>query len=241
MKTDCASFFPANLARPVRRALRIQVCLLPIGMFGLAFLDSEYGSPQAAVAQEPTASVSGDLATNDPNRGPRPPSAPSALLRDGLVVPSAPVDAELESSLTGHTVRLASLRDRVRVVFYEDKDHIAQNEQLKGTLGRFIADNQLESELALLPIANADGFRFEPAASLVRAGLAEAARRIHLDILIDWNRRLYDEPFSLSSGASCVVVIDRDGRIVFRHVGEVQAAQQTALFRAIRRTLRAAR
>ncbi len=151
---------------------------------------------------------------------------------------SAPVDAELESALTGRQVRVSSLRSKVIVVFYEDREHIAQNEELKGNLERFIADNHLEQQLTMQPMANADGYDYSPVNSLVRSGLAEGARRIHLDILIDWSRTLYAAPFSFVAGASNVAVIDRQGRITFRHAGLVGATERTALFRAIRQGLR---
>jgi hypothetical protein len=149
---------------------------------------------------------------------------------------SEPVDAELESSLTGRSTRLSTLRSRVIVLFYEDRAHIPQNEELKGNLERFIADNHLETQLALQPIANADGYG--SVASLVRAGLAEGSRRLGLDILIDWDRRLQAAPFSMQGAASNVVVIDRRGRIVWRHAGLVGPTERTALFRAIRHALR---
>lgn len=152
--------------------------------------------------------------------------------------PGAPVDIELESALTGRATRLSTLRSRVVVLFYEDREHIPQNEDLKGTLQRFIADNHLEPQLMLLPVANADGYAYAPVDAIVRSGLAEGARRMGMDILIDWDRRLHASPFSLRGGASNVVVIDRSGRILFRHVGRVEEAQRTELFRAIRQALR---
>lgn len=156
--------------------------------------------------------------------------------RPGEPAPSEPVDVELESSLTGRTVRLSSMRSRVIVLFYEDREHIPQNEELKGNLQRFIADNHLEPQLAMVPIANADGYA--SFGGLVRTGLGEAARRIGLDILIDWDRRMYSAPFSMRPAASNVLVLDRQGRITFRHAGLVGTGERTGLFRAIRQALR---
>lgn len=157
--------------------------------------------------------------------------------RPGDPAPSEPVDVELESSLTGRPVRLSSMRSRVNVLFYEDREHIPQNEELKGNLQRFIADNRLEQQLAMVPIANADGFA--SFGGLVRTGLGEASRRIGLDILIDWDRRMHAAPFSMRPAASNVVVIDRQGRITFRYAGLVGTTERSGLFRAIRQALRA--
>jgi hypothetical protein len=149
-----------------------------------------------------------------------------------------PVDAELESSLTGQPIRLSDMRARVMVVFYEDREHIPENEETKGLLGRFIIDNHLEARLAMLPIANADGYHYAPVDSLVRTGLAEGARRIGLDIWIDWDRHMYAAPISCVAGASNVLVIDRAGVIQYRHAGLLGEADRTELFRAVRRSLR---
>ncbi len=152
--------------------------------------------------------------------------------------PTGPaVDVELESSLTGDVRRLSSLRARVMVVFYEDREHIPDNEETKGVLGRFIADNHLEERLAMLPIANADGFHYAPVDSLVRSGLAEGSRRIGLDIWIDWDRHMSAAPISCVQGASNVLVVDRAGVIQWRHAGVLADGDRTELFRAVRRSL----
>ncbi len=165
--------------------------------------------------------------------------ASATLAQVDAGAPAGPaVDAELESSLTGSTRRLSELRNRVMVVFYEDREHIPQNEETKGLLGRFITDNHLEERLAMLPIANADGFHYAPVDSLVRAGLAEGARRIGLDIWIDWERHMYAAPISCVGGASNVLVLDRAGVIQYRHAGLLAESDRTELFRAIRRSLR---
>lgn len=163
-------------------------------------------------------------------------AAPLASM-PGMVAPGEPVDVELESAMTGRPVRLSTMRSRVLVLFYEDREHIPQNEELKGNLQRFIADNHLEAQLAMVPIANADGYA--SFGGLVRGGLGEAARRIGLDILIDWDRRMYAAPFSMRPGASNVVVLDRQGRITFRHAGLVGAEERSSMFRAVRQGLRA--
>ena len=164
-------------------------------------------------------------------------SATLAQVDAGTAAIGPPVDTELESSLTGRPRRLSELRTRVMVVFYEDREHIPDNEETKGLLGRFIADNHLEQRLAMLPIANADGFHYAPVDSLVRTGLAEGSRRIGLDIWIDWDRRMHAAPISCVGGASNVLVIDRAGVIQWRHAGLLGDAERTELFRAVRRSL----
>jgi hypothetical protein len=167
--------------------------------------------------------------------------ASAAVAQGPTPAPGEAVDFELESSLTGGRSRLSSLRPRVVVLFYEDREHVAQNEELKGNLERFIADNHLEREMVLQPVANGDGYDYAPANGLVRGALGEASRRMGLDILIDWNRALHAAPFHCRSGASNVLVIDRGGRITFRHAGAVGEAERSQLYRAIRGALRSPR
>ncbi len=164
--------------------------------------------------------------------------APAQALQSPL---SEPVDARLESALRGEHVQLASFRYRVNVAFYEDRAHTGDNEALKGELGRFIADNHLEGRLAMLALANASDYNYAPASSLVRTGVRAVAERIGIDILLDFDGTMLRAPIRCQNAASNVLVIDRAGRILFRHSGIVGSSERTQLYRTVRRALAASR
>lgn len=152
--------------------------------------------------------------------------------------PSTPVNATLESSLTGRTRQLSQSRGKIIVAFYEDKEHTSTNEDVKGLLVRLIADNHLETKMELMAIANPEGFTADAVRPLVRAGLKEASKRIGMDILVDWQQQLLKEPFRLSNGASNVFMMDQNGAIVFKQIGRLEGHRRSEMFRKIRQMLR---
>lgn len=154
--------------------------------------------------------------------------------------PSAPIEAQLESSLNGRQVRLSSYRGRVQIGFYEDRQSTDVNEWLKGEIVRFIADNHLEGRMGIMGFGNAAAFNYEPARSLVRTGVRLVSQRIRIDILLDFSGRFLQPDVGCRSGAN-VVLFDAAGRIVWLHNGAVGPAERTQLFRQLRRLLSAPR
>jgi hypothetical protein len=146
------------------------------------------------------------------------------------------VDADLPS-MHGR-VRLASERGRRAVVlFYEDRAHVYDNDAFKGELRRFVADNHLEDRAVLYGVANLGDVGMVPEA-LVRSMIQPAVDRWGSDIMLDWEGVMRRAPFGFATDAANVGIIDRQGRLVFRHVGPVTDASRTAAYRAFRAAVR---
>lgn len=154
---------------------------------------------------------------------------------DGL--PSAPADFELESS--GGTRRtLREARGRVVILFYEDREHTRVNYDFKELLHRFIVDNALTGETRTYAIANVTGVVDGVMRDIARTAISAFASQYGIEILVDWERALQASPFSLGDRAANVALIDRSGRVRWRHSGVLSGTERRAFFRMFRRLLR---
>jgi len=146
------------------------------------------------------------------------------------------VDASLDSML-GHR-HLADERGRRAVVlFYEDRDHIYDNDALKIEIARYLIDNHLEDRMVLYGVANLGDVGSVPEA-LVRRLIQPAIERWGGDILLDWEGLMRRPPFAFATGAANVAILDRQGCIAWRHSGALDDEGRRDFFRNLRRAIR---
>ncbi len=149
---------------------------------------------------------------------------------------TAAVDFALEST-TGVTRTLRSERGRVVVVFYEGRDNARDNEDFKRTLHRFIQDNSLDEEVTAYAIADVSSV-----SSLVRGVVRSVVRRVAeehgIELLLDWSGGLQEPPFGFQPGAANTAIIDRAGRIAWRHHGVIDDDSRRSFYSAFRAELR---
>jgi hypothetical protein len=158
----------------------------------------------------------------------------------GLAQDQALLDGTLES-LRGGTRSFADERGhRVVVLFYEDRPHIDDNAQFKQELSRFWTDNRLSDRMVVYGVANLGDVGSYPR-PLVRAMIGPLADRWGVEILLDWDGALRRPPISLHTHATNTVIADREGRIVWWHVGEIDATKRTEFYRVLRAQLAASR
>lgn len=146
------------------------------------------------------------------------------------------VDATLPAMRGGEHSLAAERGARVVVLFYEDRPHVEDNDALKGELGRFLTDNHLESRLVTYGVANLGDVGMVPE-TLVREMIRPLVERWNADILLDWEGVMRRAPFSFATAAANVAIVDRTGRISWRHTGTVEGDTRTAFFRALRQAL----
>jgi hypothetical protein len=146
------------------------------------------------------------------------------------------VDATLDSMRGGRRTLSAERGRRVIVLFYEDRPHVEDNDALKGELNRFLRDNHLEERLVLYGVANLGDVGGVPQA-LVREMIRPLLDRWGADILLDWEGVMRRPPFDFPTHAAVVALVDRDGRIAWRHTGRVGDTERRAFYRALRAAL----
>lgn len=85
--------------------------------------------------------------------------------------------------------------------------------------------------MAVVPVANLSSYSFWPASGFARDAVIDIAREQRMEILIDWSS-------SMSGGfgrpsTSYVMVLDRDGRVLFRHAGMLPPRARMRFFSVI--------
>lgn len=148
------------------------------------------------------------------------------------------VDFALEET-SGATRRVSDAAGRVVIVFFEDREHTEDNRELKLTLHRYIVDNHLEDQLRVYAVADVHSIP-SMVRDVARSAIRAIANEYGIQILLDWDGTLLAPPFDMAEGAANVALIDRTGRIAWRHTGAFGEADDTAFFRALRRLIREA-
>ena len=148
----------------------------------------------------------------------------------------APADFSLEET-SGVTRTLAEARGRVIVLFYEDREHTEDNVALKRELHQYIVDNHLEERIRVYAVADVHSIP-DAIRDMARTVIRAVASEYGIQILLDWEGALLASPFSMTEGAANVALFDGAGRMAWRFVGALGAADQTAFYRALRHLLR---
>ncbi len=145
-------------------------------------------------------------------------------------LPRAPAFS-LEST-AGVTRHLRDYAGRVVIVVYEDRDSNAQNDDLKRELAERARRGDLTRDVSLVAVANLSGYNFWPARGYARDAVVEIARRQGHEIMIDWTGAMASA-WRFRAGRSHVLVVSRDGRVLFRHEGHLPAATRATFFNVV--------
>jgi hypothetical protein len=154
-----------------------------------------------------------------------------------LPILSGPADFSLEET-SGVSRTMLEVRGRVAIVFYEDREHTADNQELKHTLHRYVLDNDLRGQITTYGVANVMGLE-GMMRDMARTAIRAIAAQYGIQILLDWDGALQRAPFGFPSTGATIALFDRQGRMRYRVTGVHTAAQQTELFRALRQLIRA--
>lgn len=147
------------------------------------------------------------------------------------------VDATLDSMRGGRRALRDERGRRVVVLFYEDRPHVELNDAFKGEIRRFVVDNQLTERVVTYGVANLADAGMVPEA-LVRSMIAPLVDRWGSDILLDWEGVMRRPPFGFRTHAANTAIVDRAGRIAWRHVGRIEDPQRRDFYRTLRGALR---
>ena len=148
-------------------------------------------------------------------------------------------DFTLEST-TGATRRRRNYAGQVMVIIYEDRDATHQNDVLKAELARRARESDLATRVTLLPVADLHAYDFWPAAGFARSAVQDIAHTLGVEVFMDWSGAM-GTAYGFRPGASHVLVVDRDGGVVFRHDGAIAPAQQAMFFAALAAALQGTR
>ena len=153
----------------------------------------------------------------------------SALPRVGRALPAAVVvDAE------GTPVQTDRLRGRPVLIVYESRESNTQNQRLKDRLSKLAEGGRYRSRVHLLPIASVSQFDFWPARGFVEDAIEDESERIGTTIYCDWDGS-FARALNLRPQHSSVILVSRQGRVVFAYEGALSRRAQNRLLELLQR------
>lgn len=147
--------------------------------------------------------------------------------------PALPLAPEFAlEGTSGQTRRLRDYRGRVVILIYEDRDSNQQNDALKRELAEHARAQDLTRDVAVVPVANLSSFSFWPASGFARDAVVDIARQQNMEILIDWSNAM-SGAYRFRPATSYVMVLSREGRVLFRHAGPLPSRERMRFFSVI--------
>lgn len=151
-----------------------------------------------------------------------------AIPREGA--PAANARAE---DVDGRVMELKSFKGKPILILYEDKESARQNVALKEDLAKLAKGDRYKSSIALAAIADVSAYDFWPAKGFVKDAIREESKKQKTTIYCDWNGS-FRTALHLRRGVSNVVLVARDGKVLFAAEGTLSADQRKKLIGLIR-------
>ena len=146
-----------------------------------------------------------------------------ALPEEGVAAPNA----RLEDA-DGRAVELKAFKGRAILIVYEDKDSAPQNKALKEELSQATKGDGYRSALVVAAIADVSAYDYWPAKGFVKDAIREESRKQGTTVYCDWSGA-FRATYRLKSKTSNVVLIGRDGHVLFASQGVVSVAERRRL------------
>jgi hypothetical protein len=137
----------------------------------------------------------------------------------------------LEAS-SGAIRTLWSYHGQVLLLMYEDRDSQEDNQALKAEVGRRIAAERLAGQLVVVPVADVRRYDYWPARKIVRKAVAEQARALGTEILLDWKGDVLRR-YGFRSPGSNVALIGHDGPLLYLQSGPLVAWERRRFHEAL--------
>ncbi len=128
---------------------------------------------------------------------------------------------------------LHGVQGKPTLVLYEDKDSAKVNVALKDDLARLARGDRYKSAVALVPVANVEKFDFWPARGFVKDAIRDESKKIGATIYCDWDGS-FGRATQLAKNTSSVMLIGRNGRVLFVWEGQVPKEEREKLLAMLR-------
>jgi hypothetical protein len=151
-----------------------------------------------------------------------------ALPKEGALAPNA----RLEDA-DGGALEMKGWKGKPILIVYEDKDSSTQNKVLNDELAKLAKGDRYRRTVALAAIADVSSYDYWPVKGLVKDAIRDESKKRGSTIFCDWNGRFRDL-FQIKRGSSTVILIGKDGRVLFAAQGTVPAAERAKLLGLLR-------
>lgn len=132
-----------------------------------------------------------------------------------------------------HPLDLRSINGKPILVLYEDKDSATMNAPLKAELARLAKGDRYKTAVALVPVADVQGFDFWPIRGFVKDSIRSESKKVGATIYCDWDGA-FQRASKLKRGTSSVVLIGRNARVLFAASGALTKEQRDLLIELLR-------
>jgi hypothetical protein len=151
-----------------------------------------------------------------------------AVPKEGDTAPNARIE-----DADGRSLELKSWKGKPILIVYEDKDSAQQNQALKDDLSKLAKGDRYKSSVALAAVADVSSYDYWPVRGFVKDAIREESKKQGTPIYCDWNGS-FRAVYQLRRGMSNVVLVSRDGRVLFAAEGAVSAPERKRLITLLR-------
>lgn len=151
-----------------------------------------------------------------------------ALPAEGEKAPNARVE-----DADGRGLEMKTLRGKPILIVYEDKDSSAQNQPLKDELARLARGDRYKKAIALAAIADVSAYNFWPVKGFVKDAIRDESKKAGTTIFCDWDGS-FRSRYKLREGKSSVVLVGKDGLVIFAAEGALSAERRKQLLELLR-------
>jgi hypothetical protein len=125
----------------------------------------------------------------------------------------------------GKAIETKTLKGKPLLIVYEDKDSATQNEKLKKELSELAKGDKYKSKVALAAVADVSSYDFWPAKGFVKDAIREESKKVGTTIYCDWTAS-FRKAFKLTKGKSSIVLVGKDGKVLFAGEGSLSEADR---------------
>ncbi len=137
------------------------------------------------------------------------------------------------TDVDGRTLDLRAVNGKPTLVVYESEAAAPQNAALKAELSKLAAGEAYRGTVALVPVADVEGYDFWPARGFVKDAIRAESKKLSTTIYVDWNGA-FRRSAGLRKDTSTVILIGKDANVRFAHEGPLSAEQRKELLQLLR-------
>lgn len=132
-----------------------------------------------------------------------------------------------------HGLELKTLKGKPFVIVYDDKVSAPASEAFRREFVKVAKSELYRSSIGVVLTGDVSSYDYWPAKGLVKDAVREEARKQGMPVYCDWTAKLRTA-YRFRSGVSNVVLVGRDGRVVFASEGVPKGAEQQRFYKALR-------
>lgn len=151
-----------------------------------------------------------------------------ALPKEGDVAPNARVD-----DADDHAFELKSLKGKAFVIVYDDKDSAPTSAAFRKELVKVAKGDGYKGKVGLVIVADVAAYNFWPAKGVVKDAVRKETSEQGTTVYCDWTSNIRSA-YNLRGPKSNIVLVGKDGRVLFAAEGAPEGANRKKFFELLR-------